>query len=307
LTLEAIWGVTVAVSSLDDLQWKLIVDRIHEGRCVPFVGAGINVASKERGYEGLLLASGLAEAMAREVGRAGDLARLALEFEMRTDRGRLLEFLASEIADNQVQPSPALQVLARLPFKLVITTNFDRLFERALTLAERDYSALVQPAGGFEDDPQTRERLESLTGYKGTIVYKIHGTFDDDAEVRARYWLDVDSDVTITEDDYIQFLSTHHSEKIRIGVPQAVKALVTPSTLLFLGYSLQDWDFRTIYRGLIGRLEKHQKRRSFAVMSESEQFWADYWKAESITIVDMDVYAFCDELKQRYWDRYPEA
>jgi len=297
----------VAVSSLDDLQWNLIVDRIHKGRCVPFVGAGINAASKERRYVGLRLGGELAAAMAREVGRVADLARLALEFEMRTDRDRLLEFLATELADEQIEPSPALQVLAKLPFKLVITTNFDRLFERALKLAGRDYRCLVQPASGFEDEPKTRERLEKLTGCKDTIVYKIHGTFDDDAEARSRYWLDVDSDVTITEDDYIQFLSTHHSEKVRIGVPQAVKALVTPSTLLFLGYSLQDWDFRTIYRGLVGRLEKHQKRRSFAVMSESEQFWADYWNAENITIVEMDVYAFCDELKQRYWDRYPEV
>ena len=297
----------MAVSSLDDLQWKLIIDRIQEGRCVPFVGAGINAASKERGYVGLRLGRDLAEAMAREVGRVADLARLALEFEMRTDRLRLLEFLASELSDDQIEPSPALRVLAKLPFKLIITTNFDRLFERALTLAGRDYRCLVQPANGFEDAPETRERLENLTGYQDTIVYKIHGTFDGDAEARARYWLDVESDVTITEDDYIQFLSTYHSEKIRIGVPQAVKALVTPSTLLFLGYSLQDWDFRTIYRGLVGRLEKHQKRRSFAVMSEFDQFWADYWKAQGITIVEMDVYAFCDELKQRYWDKYPEA
>jgi hypothetical protein len=37
-----------------------------------------------------------------------------------------------------VNPSPALQVLAKLSFKLLITTNYDRLLERALDAAPRD-------------------------------------------------------------------------------------------------------------------------------------------------------------------------
>jgi len=82
---------------------------------------------------------------------------------------------------------------------------------------------------------------------------------------------------------------------------------VTPSTLLFLGYALRDWDFRTIYRGLVGRLEKHNKRRSFTVLTEPEPFWVDYWKDERITIVDVDVYAFSDELARRYFAAYPET
>jgi hypothetical protein len=294
-----------AISPIDDLQWDFIVDRIHKRRCVPFLGAGVNVGSKKREYPGLLLGGALAALLSKKIKTRGELTRLALEYEVRTDREYLVEFLRENLADEKLPPSPALQVLAKLPFPLIITTNYDRLLERALTSSGRDYKRLVQPARGFEDKPETRAQLEKLIGYEGTIVYKIHGTFADDTEPHDRYWVDVTPEVTITEDDYIEFLTTHNSDAERLGVPKAVKALVTPNILLFLGYSLRDWDFRTIYRGLVGRLEPHNKRRSFAVLTETDKYWVDYWEAERITIVKSDVYTFCDELEKRYFSRYP--
>jgi len=295
----------IAGSPIDDLQWEFLVDQIHSGRCVPFLGAGVNAKDEQRGYPGLLLGRDLATLLSPKVHTEGELARLALEYEVRTDRTYLVKFLLTALADADVAPSPALDVLARLPVRLIITTNYDRLLERALTLAEREYTCLIQPAEGFEDTQETRDQLAGLSTYEGTIVYKIHGTFDGDEAARARYWIDVDPGVTITEDDYIKFLTTHDSDAVVIGVPQAVKRLVTPSTLLFLGYSLRDWDFRTIYRGLVGRLEKHNKRRSFAVLTEPEQFWIDYWQDERITIVATDVYTFCEELEKRYFAEHP--
>src|ERR1700692_3240622 len=35
--------------------------------------------------------------------------------------------------------------------------------------------------------------------------------------------------------------------------------------LLFLGYSLEDWDFRTLYRGLIEVLPEDDRRTAFAI------------------------------------------
>jgi len=45
-------------TSIHPLHWELIVKRIHEGFCVPFLGAGVNVRSA--GYEGLPLGSDVA-------------------------------------------------------------------------------------------------------------------------------------------------------------------------------------------------------------------------------------------------------
>ena len=128
-----------------------------------------------------------------------------------------MDFLTSNLDETKVAPSPALGVLAKLPFRLVITTNYDNLLERALDLAARDYRILVQPAGGLDDTPETRNALTALEQYEGTIVYKIHGTFDHEAASRARYGVDVAPEVTITEDDYIDFLTTHDSESGKPG------------------------------------------------------------------------------------------
>jgi hypothetical protein len=290
---------------LDELQWEMLVERVHEQRCVPFLGAAVNVESEKHGYSGLALGGGVANLLADKIGTPGELARVALEYEVRTDRGFLLQFLEDALPDAGVEPSPALARLAKLPLKLVITTNYDRLLERAL--GDREFTCLVQPADGFADEPEIRQRLKDLEQYEGTIVYKIHGTFQADDAIRERYWLDLDPGIIVTEDDYIEFLTTHESDAVRIGVPKLIKKLVTPSTLLFLGYSLQDWDFRTIYRGLVGRLTKHDRRKSFAVQENPPKFWVDYWAPKGVTIIDMDVYEFCDELDRRYFDKYPLA
>jgi hypothetical protein len=297
----------MSTPEINDLQWELIVKRLHAGRCVPFLGAAVNVESQERKYPGLRLGGDLARLLAEKVQAAGELPRLALEYEVQTDRPFLVDFLTSNLDETKVAPSPALGVLAKLPFRLVITTNYDNLLERALDLAARDYRILVQPAGGLDDTPETRNALTALEQYEGTIVYKIHGTFDHEAASRARYGVDVAPEVTITEDDYIDFLTTHDSESGKLGIPKLVKTLVTPSTLLFLGYSLQDWDFRTIYRGLVGRLNKHNARTSFAILDKPSNAWIKYWSFERVNIVQMDIYAFCDELESRYVAKYPNG
>ena len=101
-------------------------------------------------------------------------------------------------------------------------------------------------AEGFEDAPETRERFERLSGYDGLILYKMHGSFLDRLDSEKL------PPIIVTEDDYIQLLTVVGGKDI--GVPRPILRRIIPSTLLFLGYSLEDWDFRTIYKGLIERL-----------------------------------------------------
>jgi len=114
------------------------------------------------------------------------------------------------------------------------------------------------------------------------------------------------SRIIITEDDYIDFLTVHEKDSVKIGVPNLIRKSITPSTLLFLGYSLQDWDFRTIYRGLVERLNKHQARKSFAIQHNPPEYWGVYWEKKGIEIYSMDVYDFAEELGHRYRKKYGE-
>jgi hypothetical protein len=295
-------------TKLDELTWDMIIDRLHSRRCVPFLGAAANIRSDVRSYTGLPLGGDLAEAFAAKLayrkGAPPELARIALEFEVRTDRAYLLAFLHETLNETELEPSPLLLTLAELQPKLIVTTNYDRLLERALK-GRADFTTLIQPPEGFEDTPETHERFAALQQYSGTIVYKIHGTFGNgSADGVNESSEDLGLPITITEDDYIDFLTVHEKDSVRIGVPNLVRKIITPSTLLFLGYSLQDWDFRTIYRGLIERLNKHQARRSFAIQHNPPEYWVAYWEKKGIDIYSIDLYDFAEDLKARYRHKY---
>jgi hypothetical protein len=68
---------------------------------------------------------------------------------------------------------------------------------------------------------------------------------------------DIES-LVLTEDDYFDFLIDFWREHER--VPTAVRAALASSSLLFLGFNLNQWDFRVLFRSLL-KGEGNQKRR----------------------------------------------
>jgi hypothetical protein len=221
-----------------------------------------------------------------------DLARVSFLYQREYDYPYLMELVTEEL-NLERQPSPLLHALAAVPFQLIITTNYDRLMELALDKAGRDYITVVQPAGGF--DEFARAELESQLADRGDklILYKIHGSF---AENEGAGGMEP-SRIVITEEDYIEFLAiARTSDK---GVPDLVSTELTSSTLLFLGYSLEDWDLRTLFKGLVESLEPHSRRRSFAIQLNPPKFWVDFWAAKQVDIYDMDVHAFGRQLSDR--------
>jgi len=300
----------MAKSGIDKNHMELIIDRIHEGCCVPFLGAGANVSSDDPRYRyiGLPLGAEVADRLCKALSlelkgwNRNDLARVALKVEFETDRPYLITNLKSIIPDYERKPSPLLSMLAELPFKLIITTNYDRLLEQALKLKKVSFKKIIQKTKGFSETKKSREWCESFEGYDGLILYKIHGSFlgkrriNDDIESRDS------SPIIITEEDYIEFLTIVGKENI--GIPRFILKKIIPSTLLFLGYSLEDWDFRTIYKGIIEPLPKHQVRKSFAIQKKPSKFWVEFWKKKGVEIYNIDLYDFADQLKLRYQEKY---
>jgi hypothetical protein len=103
--------------------------------------------------------------------------------------------------------------------------------------------------------------------------------------------------VIVTEEDYIQFLTVVGREIG--GIPTYIKRLIQQGTLLFLGYSLEDWDFRTIFKGLVEVLQPEIRNRAFAFQKDPPDFWVDFWEKKDVAIYNVDFYEFADELQQR--------
>ena len=329
----------MAKSKIDQLDWDAIVDSIRAGRCVPFLGAGVNVSAD--GYDGLPLGGAVARDLLRRlVGntdgddeleivrvesaqlikdsyphllRAGahDLARVSLPIQVNNGTARLVDILASLLPGDR-QPSPLLDLLARLPVRLIVTTNYDCLMERALIARLRTSLGLtdgeappdsmqpivvVQPTSGFTRKQQAENRRVLSTALPASyrpreptepaVVYKIHGSFSD----RSR-------GLIVSEQDYIDFLAVvgGHSKG---GVPPQIAAAIQDSLLLFLGYGLEDWDFRTIYKILVEGLPKVDERMSFAIQREPSPFWEELWRKKMVRIYDVDLYEFAAELGEQ--------
>lgn len=81
------------------------------------------------------------------------------------------------------------------------------------------------------------------------------------------------------------------------GIPGPIMRKLVPSTLLFLGYSLKDWDFRLILR----TLPRHVARKAFMVLKEDpSKFWIRYLERKSITVHNMDIYDFAEQIDTSY-------
>jgi hypothetical protein len=156
----------------------------------------------------------------------------------------------------------------------------------------------VQPVDGFKGEEQA-EHLTNPPPEDVLVVYKIHGTFDDGVPPAPG---ERRPGVVITEEDYITFLTVITTPGA--GVPTYVTSQFVGGSLLFLGYSLEDWDFRTLYKGLIEPLLPDERRTSFAIQWRPPKFWAHYWEQKGVVIYDLDIHAFAEELERRYVKRY---
>lgn len=241
-----------------------------------------------------------------------DLSRVALEVQMGAGFNFLWRRLREILPDTTVEPSPLLESLAALkksandanrgsgvsPFQLIVTTNYDRLLERAFKASGLNYVPVIQYTSGIEIENEKHPQ-KKLANPQGTIIYKIHGTFgegDDQRQAKA---------VILTEEDYIEFLSIlGDPEK---GVPPLIGSKMRMgSTILFLGYGLQDWDFRTIYKSMIESIEPNLRPQSFAIQKDPPDYLIRYWMRKNVDILNVDLYEFAEELRTR-WEAFSSS
>jgi hypothetical protein len=296
----------MANDKISSVNWDSIVLGIDSGLCVPFLGAGVNAGTlplggdvarclleKLLGHE-VAAFSDLVEVLPKpaleaypDLGRVRveDLARVALHLELEGDYSGVVDYLKEIIVDDGLEPAEILRVLARLPFKLIVTTNYDRLLERAFELEKQAKLVLSQPIEGFAVDEMERWQANLASGER--VIYKLHGSFDD-----------LTPNLVISEDDYIAFLGIAADEKL--GVPNQIKGTIKDSVLLFLGYGLEDWDVRTIYNLLIEGKTKRARRKSFAIQKAPPPFWVRFWEKKGVTIFDIDLDDFAGQLEAEY-------
>ena len=274
---------------LQDQDWKLILRRIEDEECVPFLGAGASFGGG--GDASLPTAAQLSKALANACNYPGsdpeDLFRVAQYFQMVNDAHELRKFIRGELLKDGAAPAPVHTNLAALPFRHILTTNFDCLMEEALRDAGKS------PYMAFFDRKARQEQELPVTTRKKPLVYKFHGSIDSNS-------LDA---LVVTEDDVIDFLSCLmlHAPPL----PIVIKSLFKLQSILFIGYGLRDWNIRAIIRALRGQratkyfaIQKRPKESSYAKEWDASVI---YWeKTEDLLCYNVDAAAFTTELRKRF-------
>jgi hypothetical protein len=113
-----------------------------------------------------------------------------------------------------------------------------------------------------------------------STVLKIHGTIDQSSSKGDGF--------VITEDDYIEYLVR---QPLETSLPQALLGQVQTAHLLFLGYSLRDWNFRVFLRRLW--TDEVARHRAWAVMrfESREEFDVEspFWRGNGVEVFSLDL------------------
>ncbi len=124
------------------------------------------------------------------------------------------------IQEDKLKASRVHELICRLDFPIVYTTNFDRNLETAFDMHGRDYVKIVNA----KDIARVQEGLPQIVKY--------HGDFDDDKSI------------VLAETDYLDRLSFESPLDIKFRSDALGK------TILFIGYSMTDLNIRFLMHRL---------------------------------------------------------
>ncbi len=290
----------MVIRNLDENVWDVLLRRIADDKFTPFLGAGACHGSIPMGGE-------IAEKLALEhdypLSDISNLINVSQFMAIKTDpvnaKSQILEqFISPANPPDFKKDYEPHGVLAQLPISVYITTNYDDFMFQALK--QHEYREPQQ----FECQWHEKTNNASTTipgGLEPTpgqpFVFHLHGFSKPEYLV-------------LTENDYLRFLShmAHNHEML----PAQIIEKLTNSSLVFIGYSLADWNFRVLFENLRATFQY----RSIAVLlppgetdKEKEQamrYLDDYYR----NALELEVYwgkarEFCHEL-QRRWQEYQE-
>jgi hypothetical protein len=318
-------------SPLSDDHAELVVSKLMLGRVVPFLGAGVNLCDRPLGFtwtsseqsfapNGSELAAELAEKF-KYIKKGSlctapsdqclrprpelDLARISQFGDFKEGSGGLYEALR-ELFTRKYPPTSFHDFLASLPAVepergrpenrnlLIVTTNYDDMMERALEefcpLDVVFFDPEAKPPRFWHRQPNGTTRKidnpkdhEYLFFEEHPVVLKIHGTIDRSEDSHEGF--------VITEDDYIEYLAGEPLENL---LPDEVLAKLRCNHLLFLGYSLRDWNLRVFLR----RLKRNPRLafKAWAVMPYVDSLEKEFWMRQDVEIIPVMLKPYLEAL-----------
>lgn len=188
-----------------------------------------------------------------------DIEELTLINELREEVTYSFSDVVSELDFPRCfyeQHEDPLRLLARLPIKTYITTSYHDFVEKELQAAGKNPQSRLCYWHGKPDNlkPEHTPDPQYLPSVNTPLVYHLLGMEQYPASM------------VLSEDDYLEFLwelacdresmregTTTISSRTRPDsiIPEYLRTAINDSSLLVLGYRLQDWDLKAVLHGLL--------------------------------------------------------
>jgi hypothetical protein len=287
---------------VDENDWARLVRQLQDGRCTPFLGAGASAGALP---DSAMLSERWADAYEypfpdrHELARVMQWAATVLGDDV-SIREEVTEALAGRRSPDFDDPDEPHRVLAGLPLPLYLTTNYDAHMVLALRHAGRKPTQVISPwyRDAVETDPPALRPHPDAP-----VVYHLHGAFAEP------------SSLVLTEDDYLEYLTDVAMDRgagTRRLVPAFVVDALVTRPMLFVGYSLRDWTFQVLFRGLLRTISRVHHRRHVSVqlsplpdtVDAQQRRLVEHYLARRLEHLNVAVYwgtarDFCRELRGR--------
>jgi hypothetical protein len=249
---------------------RRVVRDLAEGKLLIFLGAGASLggvaehASGERAPTSKELMTAIGERFGVAVTGESTLAGVASVAAQQSGEGSVKGHVAEIIRSKCRKPLRAHRALARILPKIVVSTNYDDLYERALDEQGTSVTKVVRP----NDIPQ-------VTDQRPTLV-KLHG--------------DVHSTdmMVLTKQDYRRW-----EDKAQSLVTQMLADLQRYA-VVFVGYSLNDPNLERLLGLVESRLGIWGPKRYALVHSVNDEARAGW--SDLVAFVEGDATEFLEEL-----------
>ncbi len=244
----------VEPDSWDEKDWKALLLSIRHKQCTPFLGAGACAGVLPLGRD---IARNFAQEYDFPFLDCENLSRVAqyvaIEGGPMTPKYRVIEELSGKGPPDFSDPCEPHRVVAELDLPVYITTNYDDFMVKALErclpkkrprreICNWYLARKRQPARATADlDPTPTE----------PVVFHLHGCLENAHSM------------VLTEDDYLDFLM-YISEDQRL-IPPRIEQAFSDSSLLFMGYSLDDMNFKVLFRKLASYMQRNEGARHVSV------------------------------------------
>jgi hypothetical protein len=311
-------------------KWPALLRNIRQGRCTPILGPGLTeylvgprrqiarrwaetyhfpMAEHYRenlpqvaqylavNQDPMFPRDELEAYLCKEIRARYDLG--SAEEDCETSLNELISKVGAEF--RQTSPIEPHRVLAQFPLPVYVTANFGNLLAEALTEADKEprvelcrWNEFVEMLPSVYDDEP---------GYRPTpqqpLVYHLFGHLKEP------------DSVVLTEDNYFEYLIGVTRDKDLI--PGVVRRALADTALLFLGFRMDDWDFRVLFQSLMSQEGRRRRSRyaHVAVQIDPEEgriqeperarlYVESYFQDADINIYWGSVEDFIRELDERW-------